>query len=182
MENLFNFGDERPYFSAVEFVADPVLEELAAAITGELTALNHLRFKFEVQQMMLFGGRGVWIEETTGDLELAIADVQDADAVFRRSLAAAARHLGLSPESTLREVAEVVGEPWAYIYGQGRADLMAAIERVGALCTDNRKLLAQGYLATTQALAMLGVETPLGYDAKGAPTAPPSSIILNRKA
>lgn len=166
----------------MEFVADPVLEELAGAITGELTALNHLRFKFEVQQMMLFGGRGVWIEETTSDLEAAISDVHDADVVFRRALAGAARRLSLSPESTLREIADVVEEPWSYIFTQGRADLTKAIERVGALCTENRRLLAQGYLATTQALSMLGVETPSGYDASGTPAAPASSIILNTKA
>lgn len=182
MENPLNNHAVPPYFSSVEFVSDPILEALAAAVSGELTALNHLRFKFEVQQMVLFGNRGVWIEETTSDLELAIADVQDADVVFRRCLADAARHLGMSPESTLREIVGSVGEPWAYIFSQGREDLTQAIERVGHLCTENRKLLAQGYLATTQALSMLGVDTPLGYDASGAPSAPPSSIILNTKA
>lgn len=182
MEKPFKNLPEWSYVTSVEFVPDPILEELAAAITGELSALNHLRFKFEVQQMMLFGGRGVWIEETTGDLELAIADVQDADVVFRRALAAAARRCSLSPESTLREVADVLGEPWAYIFGQGRSELAKAIEKIGQLCTENRKLLAQGYLATTQALSMLGVDTPQGYDASGAPQAPASSIILNAKA
>src|SRR5579875_3864518 len=70
MENPFNFELAAPYLEAVAFVQDPVLEALAAAISGELSALNHLRFKFEVQQMVLFGNRGVWIEETTADLEL----------------------------------------------------------------------------------------------------------------
>ena len=179
---MFNFDAEMPYLSGMEFVSDAILEELAAAVTGELTALSHLRFKFEVQQMMLFGGRGAWIDETTEDLERAIADVQGADEVFRRCLATAARRLGLSPESTLREIADGAVEPWSYIFAQGREDMQRAIARVGQLCTENRKLLAQGYLATTQALSLLGVATPGAYTEDGSVEAPPTSIILNAKA
>jgi FlgN protein len=166
----------------VAFATNPVLETLATSVSDQLSALAHLEFKFEVQQMMLVGGRGVWVEETTRDLEVAIATVQRGDLVFRRALGEAAGVLGLSPESTLREVAEATDEPWSYIFGQGRHELQKAIRRIDELCAENRKLLVRGYLATSEALAMLGVADPAGYDASGAPVPGSTSIILNARA
>jgi len=51
------------------------------------------------------------------------------------------------------------------------------------LCGENRKLLARGYLATTAALSLLGVETTTAYNATGAPVqSAQSANILNAKA
>jgi hypothetical protein len=159
-------------------------DELAMAVGRESDALAHLRFKFEVQQLMLAGGQGIWLNETTHELEAAIAAVQGADAGFRAALQRSAISLGLSPESTLREVAEVVGEPWHYIFEQGREDLRCAVERIGLLCDENRKLLARGYSVVSEALTLLGA-APAGsvYDATGAPARGATrAAILNTKA
>lgn len=155
----------------MEAARDEDLEALAAAIASESEALARLRFKFEVQQVMLSGGRVAYLEETTRELEAAIAEVQHADALFRDRLAgAASRSLGLAPESTLREVAAAAGEPWRYIFEQGREDLRRAVEAIDRLSTENRKLLARGYLATGEALAVLGIDTGgTSYDAAGLP-------------
>ena len=169
----------------MEVSRDEDLEALARALAEQSEALAHLRFKFEVQQLMLSGGRTAWIDETTEELEEAIAHVHRADVVFRQRLGvAASRVLGLSPESTLREVAAASGEPWRYIFEQGRDDLRRAIEAVGRLCAENRKLLARGYLATSAALSVLGVETAgMSYDATGAPRpARAGAAILNERA
>ena len=144
------------------------LEALASAVARQVDALAHLRFKFEVQQLMLAGGWSNYVTETTDELREAIDQVQRADAEFRRCLGhASARSMALSPESTLREVARAVGEPWRYIFEQGRDELGRAIERINALCAENRKLLARGYLATSDALALLGVGSGAAYDATG---------------
>jgi len=144
---------------------------------------SRLRFKFEVQQMMLSGGCTTWVSETTEELEAAIDEVHECDAHFRVALSAAAAARDLSPESTLREVAAAVEEPWNYIFQQGRDELKRSVERVSALCGENRKLLARGYLATSAALSLLGVQTTTAYDASGAPVSSQSSAnILNTKA
>ncbi|MCU1492398.1 MAG: flagellar protein FlgN [Acidimicrobiaceae bacterium] len=167
----------------VELVRDTPLEALATTIATQIDALSRLRFKFEVQQMMLSGGCTTWVSETTQELEAAIDAVQDSDAVFRAALSRAATSLSLSPESTLREIAAAVEEPWTYIFGQGRDELKRSVERVSILCGENRKLLARGYLATTAALSLLGVETTTAYDASGAPVSTQQSAnILNTKA
>ena len=163
---------------------DGDLEALAVGVAAETEALARLRFKFEVQQMMLSGGRAAYLDETTRELEAAIAEVHHADAQLRQRLAAASRALELAPESTLREVAAAAGEPWRYIFEQGRDDLRRAVDAIGRLCAENRKLLARGYLATSEALALLGVETAgTSYDASGAPTrGRAAAAILNTRA
>jgi hypothetical protein len=160
------------------------LEALARSIAEQSDALAHLRFKFEVQQLMLSGGRAAWIDETTRELEAAIAGVHKADVAFRHHLFLAAGSLGLPPESTLRELASALGEPWRYIFEQGRDDLRRSLEAVGRLCEENRRLLARGFLATSEALALLGVETAgLSYDATGALRRPQAAAaILNERA
>ncbi len=168
---------------AVEPMNDGPLETLARAIAAQTDTLGHLRFKFEVQQMMLTGAGSTWVSETTRELEGAISAVQESDEEFRVALAEAAAFLAVSPESTLREVAAVAPEPWNYIFRQGREELKTAVERVGALCGENRKLLARGYLATSAALAMLGVDSATSYDATGTPViSARSANILNTKA
>jgi len=167
----------------VDLVRDTPLESLATAIAAQTDALGRLRFKFEVQQMMLSGGCTTWVSETTEELEAAIDEVHECDAHFRVALSAAAAARDLSPESTLREVAAAVEEPWNYIFQQGRDELKRSVERVSALCGENRKLLARGYLATSAALSLLGVQTTTAYDASGAPVSSQSSAnILNTKA
>ena len=167
----------------VEHGCELPLEVLAGAISSQTDALGRLRFKFEVQQMILAGGCTTWVGETTEELELAIDGVQAADEVFRSALASASAAVGISPESTLREIAAAVDEPWSYIFRQGREELVRSVDRVTALCGENRKLLARGYLATTAALSLLGVPTATAYDANGAPVARRESAnILNAKA
>lgn len=152
------------------------LEVLARCLDDQLAALRHLCFKFEVQEIVLSGGRHQWINETTGELERAVHAVHDADRALRSALSRGAVALGLSPEATVREVAAVAPEPWGYIFGQHRSDLQQSIEQAGRLSRNNRQLLARGHAATVAALAFLGAEVPTSYDASGA-TKPMSGSV-----
>lgn len=152
----------------VEPVTREALERLARCLEQQLVALRRLCFKFEVQEIVLSGGRHQWLNETTAELERAVTDVQSSDPDLRRALAAAAVALGLSSEATVREVAMAAPEPWGYIFDQHRTELRQALDRAGALSRANRQLLARGQAATTAALALLGAEAPTSYDASGA--------------
>ncbi len=154
------------------------LERLARSLEEQLVALRHLCFKFEVQEIVLSGGRHQWLNETTAELERAVADVRGCDADLRQALVAAGVALGLSPEATVREVAVTAPEPWGYIFDQHRTELQQLLDRVGALSRANRKLLAHGHAATVAALAFLGVEAPTSYDASGALTPTGGSLGL----
>jgi hypothetical protein len=162
----------------VEPLTREALERLARSLEEQLVALRHLCFKFEVQEIVLSGGRHQWLNETTAELERAVADVRGCDADLRQALVAAGVALALSPEATVREVAVTAPEPWGYIFDQHRTELQQLLDRVGALSRANRKLLARGHAATVAALAFLGVEAPTSYDASGALTPTGGSLGL----
>lgn len=152
------------------------LERLAHCLDDQLAALRHLCFKFEVQEVVLSGGRHQWLNETTAELERAVRAVHGTDRALRDALAKGAVALGLSPEATVREVAAAAPEPWGYIYGQHREDLQRSIERVAQLSRTNRQLLARGHAATVSAMQFLGADVPAGYDATGS-AAPVSGSV-----
>jgi len=143
------------------------LQDLADRTETQLATLRLLSFKFEVQHMMLAGGRTVWFDETALELEQAIVAVRDAEAPFRTALARAAGAVGLPLTATLGEVGQAAPEPWGYIFDQGRAELRQLAVDVQGQCNENRKLLARGQMATTQALQLLGIDTSPSYDASG---------------
>ena len=143
------------------------LERLARCLDEQLSALRHLCFKFEVQEVVLSGGRHQWLNETTAELEKAVHAVHDTDRALRAALAKGAVALGLSPEATVREVAAAAPEPWGYIFGQHREDLQRSVERVAQLSRTNRQLLARGQAATVSALQFLGADVPSGYGKDG---------------
>ncbi|MGH9082208.1 MAG: flagellar export chaperone FlgN [Acidimicrobiales bacterium] len=152
------------------------LERLASCLDEQLSALRQLCFKFEVQEIVLSGGRHQWLNETTSELERAVATVQGCDRALRGALSRGAVALGLSPEATVREVAAAAPEPWGYIFGQHREDLQRSIERVAQLSRTNRQLLARGHAATVSAMQFLGADVPSGYDASGS-AAPVSGSV-----
>lgn len=159
------------------------LERLARCLDEQLAALRHLCFKFEVQEIVLSGGRHQWLNETTAELERAVVAVHATDQALRDALAKGAVALGLSPEATVREVAEVAPEPWGYIFGQHREELQRSVDRVAQLSRTNRQLLARGHAATVTAMQFLGAEVPTGYDAAGnAATVTGSVGLLDARA
>ena len=159
------------------------LERLARCLDEQLAALRHLCFKFEVQEIVLSGGRHQWLNETTAELERAVAAVHATDQALRDALAKGAVALGLSPEATVREVVEVAPEPWGYIFGQHREDLQRSVDRVAQLSRTNRQLLARGHAATVTAMQFLGADVPTGYDAAGnAATVSGSVGLLDARA
>lgn len=159
------------------------LERLARCLDEQLAALRHLCFKFEVQESVLSGGRHQWLNETTTELERAVREVNETDRALRTALSQGAVALGLSPEATVREVAEAAPEPWGYIFGQHREDLQRSIDRVAQLSRTNRQLLSRGHAATVSALQFLGAEVPTGYGADGSAAAATGSVgLLNARA
>lgn len=154
------------------------LERLALCLGQQVAALRHLCFKFEIQEVVLTSGRQKWLGETTAELEQAVAALHERDQAVREALAAAAVAVKLSPESTVREVAAAVPEPWNYVLEEHRKGLHELLERVGQLSRTNRQLLARGHAATTAALSFLGAQVSSGYDDKGRPSPATGSVGL----
>lgn len=154
------------------------LERLAFCLGQQVAALRHLCFKFEIQEVVLTSGRQKWLGETTAELERAVAALHEHDQALRDALAAAAVAVHLSPESTVREVAAAVPEPWSYVFDEHRKGMHELLERVAQLSRTNRQLLARGHAATVAAMSFLGVQVGSGYDASGRPAAATGSVGL----
>jgi hypothetical protein len=143
------------------------LERLALCLGQQLTALRHLCFKFEIQEVVLTSGRQKWLDETTAELERAVDSLQETDRALRDALQRAAVAVNLSPEATVREVAAAVPEPWSYVLDEHRNGMQQLIDRVSQLSRSNRQLLARGHAATVAAMSFLGAQVPSGYDSRG---------------
>ena len=181
--NVLHPAGEGADLEAVETTACSPLETLTQAVEAQLAALQQLCFKFEVQALVLTGGRQKWLGQATSELEGAVAALQASDRRLRDSLATAACAIGLSPESTMREVAGAAAEPWNYILTQQRAELIDSVEQVTKLSVTNRRLLAAGQSATRAALALLGAPVSTDYDASGSIVGPYGSAgLLNARA
>ncbi len=158
-------------------------ESLSRCLEAQIDAAEQLCFKFEVQGMLLASGRHRFLSNTTSELESAAARLEQTDRALRAALTRAAAVVGLSPESTLREVAASAPEPWSFIFGQHRETLFGLIEEVRKLSGMNRRLLASGQAAIHSALSFLGAEVPTGYTASGtAPVASGSARLLDARA
>jgi hypothetical protein len=159
------------------------LERLASCIERQLGALRHACFRFEVLQSVVTAGKQEWLPESNADLGQALEALAQGDREFRASLASAATGLGLSPESTLREVAAASPEPWDFIFAKHREDIEHWAKRTGELGRANNQILRKFLSAVNAALALVGGEAPFGYDESGAQGAVKGSIgLVNTRA
>jgi len=154
------------------------LEHLASRIEDQLDVLRHLCFRFEMLHAVVVAGKQEWLPESNTDLGQALGALQESDLRFRSALAEAAVSIGLSPESTLREVAAAVPEPWDFIFGKHREEIARWATRAGALARANTQLIRKFLAAANSALALLGGEAPLGYDETGSEGTVTGSIGL----
>ncbi len=159
------------------------LQFLQACLEEEIDALQEAMFRLEVQQAVLTTGRHRWLGGTTSDVEGALRKVRSAEAALREALSSAAVAIGLSPEATLREVAEAAPEPWGFVFASDRENVLSVVAHLSEIRRTNHKLLAQGLASTSAAIEALGAEPQLGYDATGTRRSSSGSLgLLNARA
>ncbi len=145
----------------------PPLERLASRIEVQLEVLRHVCFRFEVLHTVVTTGKQEWLPESNADLEQALSALQESDRGLRMSLADAAMSLGLSRESTLREVASAAPEPWDFVFAKHREGIEHWVARAGELARANNQILRKFLAAANAALALIGGESSFGYDETG---------------
>jgi len=151
----------------VDPVDTKVLERLAMRIERQLDALRHACFRFEVLRAVVIAGKQGWLPESNADLAQALGALQQTDRELRSCLVDAAVSLGLSPESTLREVGVAAPEPWDFVFARHREAIeqwARQADELGRACNQIlRKLLG----TLDAALTMIGGDAPVGYDETG---------------
>lgn len=158
------------------------LNALSVCLYEEREALEDVAFKLEQEYLVLLAGRHRLVERTTAEFRRA---VQALDAVSRRRadlVAAAASDMRLSDVPTLGALAGAVeDDDERKVLEEHRQAMIALVERIGDLSSQNRELLARHLAATTDALALLGAEP--SYSSSGeARTGAPRTRIVDARA
>lgn len=112
-------------------------------------------------------GKQEWLPESNADLAHALGALQQTDREFRSSLVDAAVSLGLSPESTLREVGVAAPEPWDFVFARHREAIEQWARQADELGRACNQILRRLVSTLDTALTMIGGEAPVGYDQTG---------------
>jgi hypothetical protein len=144
-----------------------LLDRLTTRLEHHLSSLRQVCFKLEVMKAVLATGKQEWLDDSAAELKTTLGDLHRSDEAFRSALADAAAGLGLSSESTLREIAGASPEPWGFVLVQHRGDVLAAFERAKELQSTIVQLLQRGQASVAAALALLGGDPPTGYGETG---------------
>ncbi|MDA8074599.1 MAG: hypothetical protein M0Z40_05085 [Actinomycetota bacterium] len=144
-----------------------LLEHLSSRIERQLDALRHACFRFEVLRAVVTAGKQEWLPESNADLAQALGALQQTDRDLRSSLVDAAVSLGLSSESTLREVGVAAPEPWDFVFARHREAIEQWARQANELARACTQILRKLLSTLDMALTMIGGEAPIGYDETG---------------
>lgn len=147
-------------------VEDPRVA-LATALADKHNSMTRVLFKVESLHGVLVSQQTKWLTEARKELEEAWEDALAPEPYFVEVLSQVAVSLGVSPESTLREVAAVAGEPWAFVFSQMREEILAAAQQIEQTSALNKSMLARGQIAIAAAMRVLGGEAAGTYDSSG---------------
>lgn len=160
--------------------AESALAAVSSALWRIRELLDLLTFKLEEEQVLLAAGRARWLGRATYEVELVLEEIRHAELRRAVELGAVTDALGLSPEASLREIAEVAPAPWDDVLADHRATLLTATAEISALAEANREMLDSSYRAVQEALGRFA-ETPEGptYTAAGAAAAQPARRLFD---
>lgn len=137
------------------------VDTLSACLWEQREVLEDLAFQLESELLMVASGRYRWLARTTAGVEQALARVAAAEERRAAAAGALATEAGLAPGANLEALAEALPDS-AELLRSHRRNLQDLLRDVQDLVERNRMLLARNLAATTDALAMLGVDQGYG--------------------
>ncbi|MFF1876472.1 flagellar export chaperone FlgN [Leifsonia sp. NPDC058230] len=143
--------------------------ELSAQLWKERELLELLLFKLEEEQLLLTAGKSRWISHATREVEQVMERMRAVGLARTVEVATLAEQWGISPDSSLRELAAAAPEGiWTDIF----ASHLTAMTELTAQITDvrdtNERLLREAARSTQETLSGLaGGGDPGIYGASG---------------
>ena len=131
------------------------LTEVSNILWRERQLLELLLFKLEEEQLLLASGRSRWLAHATREVETVLAEIKRVELSRAVQVEGLAVELGLSPNASLRELAEVAPPPWNSVLEDHREAFLQATQEITSLAQDNRELLSRGYSAARQVLSSM---------------------------
>lgn len=142
------------------------LRALSDLLWRERDLLEALVYKLEVEQLILAAGRTARLPIAAREVEEVLERIRTAELGRATEVAAVAGELGLGPDATLLQIAEVAPAPWDGILTDHRTSFIRLTNEVATVAESNRDILTAAHHATQETLMSLreSVET---YDERG---------------
>lgn len=128
--------------------------------------LEMLRYRLEVQDLVLHGGLTSRLPIATREVEQAVEALRVAELGRSLDAADAARSLGLADDATLLQIAEAAPAPWDDLLLEHHTAFLELAAEISQISRRNRDTLAASYQATQETLSMLR-EDGRTYDKNG---------------
>jgi hypothetical protein len=155
------------------------MEDLSSVLWRERELLETLLFKLEVEQLVLATGRTRWLAPAAREIEEVLDAVRETELLRGLAADAVAAELGLSPNPSLREIAEACDEPWRSIWHDHRESFTSVSAEITAMAENNRELLTSGYQAAKATLLSLS-DQPGTYAADGSAVSERRTSLVDR--
>ncbi|GAA3672996.1 hypothetical protein GCM10023081_09200 [Arthrobacter ginkgonis] len=141
--------------------------ELSAALWRQRELLEILRYKLEVEQMLLTAGKNRWINFATREVERVSERLQGEVMTCDVLMTALGDEWALTERPTLRQLAAAapVG-PWTEILSGHLEAITAQTESIRKLRDTNEQFL-RSLIRSAQESAAASDPTALGYDSTG---------------
>ena len=117
---------------------------LASLLWNERETLEVLLYKLIQEQLLLSAGQIRWLAKADAEVADAVRQTRLAEVLRAAETERTAVDLGLSPEATLRELAQIAPEHWSLVLDEHRAALRALVGDVQAAAAEVRALLNAG--------------------------------------
>lgn len=168
------FGDPRDVVNGgaqggVDGGADGAAEAAYAAVASilwrEREVLERVLFKLTCQQLILRGGEIRWLSPIDDEVRHALSLLKDCEVLRAVEVNELAVRLGVSPDTSLRELAAAAPEPWSTLLTDHREALLTLTGEISATTAENRRILQAGAAAASESLAGVpGATSTYGAD------------------
>jgi hypothetical protein len=149
---------KRSHEAKVEAVS---LMELSSVLWRTRELMELLLFKLEEEQLVLAAGRSRWLAHATREVELVLEQIRETEIIRAAHSQDAALGLGLAPDASLSQLADVAPAPWFELLHQHRKAFLTLTAEIAGMAVLNRDLLTAGQRAARETMLIVtgSVET-----------------------
>ena len=145
-------------------------EDLSQQLWTMRELLEQLVYKLDVQGLLLAAGRARWIPYVTAELEAVIEAIGEIEAARAQATARLARQVRMPQHSSLSELIEHVGPPWANLLSQHRLHLLSLQAEIEEISRANSEMAKRSLMRSREIIASLGEQSVDVYDPRGMTT------------
>ena len=163
---------------------EELLSNLSQVLWRQRSLIELLRYRLEVQQLLMSSGRDERLAFAVEEVEAAMDEIRRVEDTRLAVVSHTAVALGLPAEATLSEIRERAVSPWDYVLGEHQTALLSLVGETEELATRNRELANRGLADARSLFAAIGGEPEVStYGPRGSRTQlalPPT--LLDRDA